>query len=832
MRLEDLPLYPALPRIATALRSGPLVLSAETGAGKTSAIPAWLLSTRSLPGRVLVLEPRRLAAVSAATRVAELTGTEVGDLVGYRIRGDTRCGPRTTVEFITEAIFIRIIQGDPLLSGVSLVIFDEFHERSAISDLGLAFAREALEARPDLAILVMSATLQTEHIASYLSCPTMTVAGRSFPVELRHVPPLAGEPIEATVARAVSMALAATTGDILVFLPGLREIDDVASRLRSRSGADATGDGALGADIAVLHGGLGVPEQRAIVDPPAAAGRRVVLSTNVAETNLTIPRVTAVVDAGLSRLVRYHAPSGLNRLVTERVSAAEATQRSGRAGRVGPGLCLRCWPATDILAPSRGPELDRIDLSSVVLECAARGVLSAPALAWLDAPPAHAWDSAQSTLRAIGLIDASGATTQLGRDAVGLGLDPRAAVAMLKSAGGATDADGLTGMRAVALAVSLVSERASPDASGDLRDELERLVNRRASDERARRIRVEADRLVARVRAEPARGSSRGDIPLGVIQSVGDLLAPGFPDRLARRLDDGTWEFSSGRRARSVIHAPGADWLVALDVDAGNPLGSIRLAAPASPQAAKAALRPGAQGGLDVDWRGLRPVASERTRFGVFTLAEKRLEPCPPDLLARAFDERLASQGLAWLPWADESRSIVDRMRYLIRSGIDARAIESGDWSDEGLPARIREAAPGWLSATGPIVDERALVGLLESLLAPLSRARLDALVPATITTPGGRVRRPAYPPNGPARLSGRIQEFFGMRQGPTACGDPMTLELLSPADRPLQVTSDLASFWKTTYPAIRNELARRYPRHYWPPDPLVAAPMKGPKPR
>ncbi len=803
------------------------MLSAETGAGKTSAIPAWLLSTRALPGRVLVLEPRRLAAVSAATRVAELTGTEVGDLVGYRIRGDTRCGPRASVEFVTEAIFIRMIQADPLLSGVSLVIFDEFHERSAISDLGLAFAREALEARPDLALLVMSATLEIERIASYLSCQTMTVAGRSFPVELRHIAPLTGEPIEATVARAVSSALAATTGDVLVFLPGLREIDDVAFRLGSRSGADA-----IGADIAVLHGGLGVPEQRAIVAPAAGARRRVILSTSVAETNLTIPRVTAVVDAGLSRLVRYHAPSGLNRLVTERVSAAEATQRSGRAGRVGPGLCLRCWHAADILAPSRGPELNRIDLSAVVLECAARGALSVQSMAWLDAPPAHAWDSAQTTLRAIGLIDASGATTPLGREAVGLGLDPRAAVAMLRSASGATDAGGMPGMRAVALAVSLVSERTSPEAGGDLREELERLVTGRASDERARRIRAEADRLVARVRADPAGRTLRDHIPLAAIQAVGDLLAPGFPDRLARRLDDGTWEFSTGRRARAALHAPGTDWLIALDVDAGNPLGSIRLAAPVSAQAAKAALRPGAQGRLDVDWRGLRPVASEQTRFGVFTLAEKRLEPCPSDLLAQVFDERLSSQGLAWLPWTDESRSIVDRMRYLIRSGINAGAIESEDWSDEGLLRRVRAAAPGWLSISGPAIDGRALEGLVESLLAPLSRARLDALVPATITTPGGRVRRPTYPSDGPARLSGRIQEFFGMRQGPTACGAPMTLELLSPADRPLQVTSDLASFWKTTYPAIRNELARRYPRHYWPPDPLVAAPMKGPRPR
>jgi ATP-dependent helicase HrpB len=823
MRLDDLPVFPALPQITTALQAGPLVLSAETGAGKTSAIPTWLLSTRAVPGRVLVLEPRRLAAVSAASRVAELTGTAVGDVVGYRIRGDTRCGPRTAVEFVTEAIFIRMIQNDPLLSGVSLVIFDEFHERSAASDLGLAFAAEARDARPDLAILVMSATIETGRIASYLACPTITVPGRSFPVELRHVAPQAGERIEATTARAIAQALAATEGDVLVFLPGLREIDDVASRLGSTPLVD----------IAMLHGGLDVSEQRAIVAPPPGARRRVVLSTSVAETSLTIPRVTAVVDAGLSRLVLYHAPSGLNRLVTERVSEAEATQRAGRAGRVGPGLCLRCWSAADILPATRGPELNRIDLSAVVLECAVRGALSMEALTWLDAPPVHAWESAQATLRAIGLIDSSGAATRLGRDAVGIGLDPRAAVAMLRSAQGDGEKSAMPHMRAVALAVTMLSERPAGDSSGDLRQALERLTRSRPADERIRRIRTEADRLVTRVWGEHSGDDCRDYKPMAdSIQTIGDLLAPGFPDRLARRLDDGTWEFHTGRRARATLHASETDWLVALDVDAGNPLGFIRLAAPVGSQAAKSAMRPGARSALEVEWRGLRPVAFERNRFGKFALAEKRLDQVPSEELARAFDGRLLSQGLVWLPWTDESRSIVDRMRFLIRSGVESKAAESGEWDDEALLTRLRLAAPAWLSGSGSALDERALVGLVESLLAPLSRGRLETLVPESITTPGGRTRRPVYPAHGPARLSGRIQEFFGMRQGPTACGSPITLELLSPADRPLQVTSDLESFWRITYPSIRNELVRRYPRHSWPLDPLIAAPMKGPKPR
>lgn len=303
-------------------------------------------------------------------------------------------------------------------------------------------------------------------------------------------------------------------------------------------------------------------------------------------------------------------------------------------------------------------------------------------------------------------------------------------------------------------------------------------------------------------------------------------MAAGFPDRLARRLDDGSWEFSSGRRARSVFAPPRTEWLIALDVDAGDPLATIRRAAPVEPGQAKAALRPGAESVTELVWRGLAVSAWERSKVGAFTLSERRLDCVPPDMLKQAFADRLLAEGLAWLPWNDDSRSMLERARFVAAQGYLV-----GDWSDKTLVERLAEESTQWLSTGGAIIDERSLEAVLAGLSVHEMRI-IHAQAPAFITTPGGRRRRPVYPGTGPARLVGRIQEFFGMTIGPVSCGKAMTIELLSPADRPIQVTSDLAGFWRTMYPSMRKELARRYPRHYWPEDPLVAEPTRGPKPR
>jgi ATP-dependent helicase HrpB len=824
MRLDDLPIFPMLPAIEGALRAGSLALSAETGAGKTSAVPAWLASRGALQGKAIVLEPRRIAAVSAAARVSELLGTELGTTAGYRVRGDSRASGDTVVEFVTEAVFIRIVQEDPLLSGVSLVVFDEFHERSAASDLGLAFASEAREARGDLSLLAMSATMDAAAVAAYLSCPVIESPGRLYPIETRYSPPKKGERPEDAVAGAVLEALDTAGGDVLAFLPGLREIATVASLLRDRFDRGAV-PAKRAPDVLSLHGSLSLAEQRSITSPRPDGRRRVILATSVAETSLTVPGVGAVVDSGLSRFIRFHAPSGLNRLVTERASVAEAGQRRGRAGRTGPGVCFRCWDESDILPPSRGPELDRIELSSVVLECAVRGARSPEGVRWLDPPPRRAWDAASAVLRGIGLVDDSGQATDRGKRAVAIGADPRAAAALLAAG---TDA---VALHTAALAAAALSERDGQDSDGDFRSGLERALSSAGTN----RIRDEAGRLVARVVSGVHRGARVGgrraafdaSAAKAGMESVGDLLAPGFPDRLARRLPDDTWEFPSGRRARSAFAPPRVDWLLAIDADAGDPLGYIRRAAPVGAKAAKAALLPGSATELEVEWRGLAAAAWERTKAGAFTLGERRLEAVPEDMLAAAFSDRLRAEGLGWLPWGEDSRSLIDRARF-----VAVRGAVQGDWGDAAVMDRVAEAARYLLRPKGPVLDEAGLYGLLREAIGGETLSRIDELAPAFVTTPGGRRRRPTYPASGPARLAGRIQEFFGMAQGPSACGEAMTLELASPADRPLQVTSDLASFWRSAYPSIRPEMARRYPRHYWPEDPLVAEATKGQKPR
>ncbi len=829
MRIDELPIFDLLPDIADAIAKGRLALSAETGAGKTSAVPAYLAAERTLPGKTLVLEPRRLAAVAAAARVAELLGSPLGEAAGYRVRGDSRAGRRTIVEYVTDAVFIRMAQDDPFLSGVSAVILDEFHERSAYGDLALAFALEAAEAREGLSVVAMSATMDAAAVAAYLGGPAIAAPGRAYPVDVGYRPPKPDERVEDAVARAIVEALESTDGDVLAFLPGLREIEAVRASLSRRSdGSAARARRGCAPDILTLHGSMPLVEQRRVTLPPEGASRRVILATNVAETSLTVPRITAVVDSGLSRLSRFHAPSGLNRLVTERASLAETDQRKGRAGRLGPGLCLRCWDGADILAPSRGPELARTELSAVALECAVRGSSRLEATRWLDEPPRHMWDAAVETLGRIGLLDSGGRATESGRTAAALGAEPRAAAALLAAAAGDRPDD----THAAALAAAALTERGDRDDDGDYRSGLERLLEaarRGRVDDRGARILREAGRLLSRLPGGPAFSAERASRAL---ESVGELLAPGFPDRLARRLADDSWEFPSGRRARSAYAPPRVGWLLALDADAGDPLGRIRRAAPVGERAARAAMERGSSVSIELEWRGLSASAWERRRFGVFALTERRLERAPRERLEAGFAERLRVEGLAWLPWNDEARSIVDRARYVAARAGAAYGVDAAVWTDEAVSDALAAGAVDWLSDTGPVIDGASLVAMLAGRLGPDGVRGLDRAAPPFVETPGGRKRRPTYPVAGPARLAGRIQEFFGMEDGPRACGEPMTLELLSPADRPLQVTSDLAGFWRNTYPSIRAEMARRYPRHYWPTDPLAAEPTRGQRPR
>ena len=886
---NDLPIVPLLPGIAQALaHGGALALQAETGAGKTTAVPAYLVNRASqvgiagqignitaagIPGKIIVLEPRRLAAVAAAHRVSALLGDEPGGLAGYRVRGAVKAGPRTRVEFVTQAVFLRMIQDDPFVQDIGLVVFDEFHERTVTADLALAFALEAREARTDLSILVMSATMDTTKVAAYLGCPEMSAPGRAWPVELQYQPLLPGEYIETATARAIQSALEASSGDVLVFLPGLREIRRVAGILADRGVGRRSGgptnnqSGRDAAEVLLLHGSLALEEQKRVISPEPGCGRRVVLATNVAETSLTVPGVAAVVDAGLSRYMGWHARSGLNRLETGMVSVAEAEQRRGRAGRLGPGLCIRCWDQGASLPASRGPEIGRSELAALVLECAARGIRSPEDLKWLDPPPRTGWTAGAALLADLGLTDrlTEGNITAAGRRALSLGVDPRVGAALVlattsgaepgspekpatgspgKSVAGSPDKSEAT--QATILACAVIGERDPDDfgGDGDFRSRLLRVLDG-PGNERTRAILAEAGRLASRL------GLGRFDPVLArqAVELAGDLLAPGFPDRLARLLPDGTLELRSGRRARAVAELPRSDWILALEVDAGDPLGTIRQGAAVSTEAAINALKPGSEWVTELEWKGLKTATFERLRAGAFLLAEHRLGAPDRKTLVQAVRERLSAEGLAWLPWSEASMAFLARLRYSARLGMIDRPGQQGrpgvstsstepetpgqkGWNDEEMVLLLEDALVPYLSIQNAVLDEAALMSALEAMLKPEALRALNHAAPAFVETPGGRRRRPVYPLAGPARLAMRIQEAFGLQQVPQICGRSLVVELLSPADRPIQVTDDLASFWKNTYPTVRAEMKRRYPKHYWPENPLTAEPTKGLKPR
>jgi ATP-dependent helicase HrpB len=888
---NDLPIAPLLPKIAEALaHGGALALQAETGAGKTTAVPAYLVSLAGqggpgasvgessvgrITGKIIVLEPRRLAAVAAAHRVSALLGEEPGGRAGYRVRGAVKAGPRTRVEFVTQAVFLRMIQDDPFVQDVGLVVFDEFHERTSTADLVLAFAYEAREARPDLSILVMSATMDTAKVAAFLGCPEMRAPGRAWPVEVRYQPPLPGEYVEGATARAIKSALAASSGDILAFLPGLREIRRLAGLLAERGiGGQGNPDGRatgqngstnLGGspgqgrpggqktpEVLVLHGSLALEEQRRVISPEPGCGRRVVLATNVAETSLTVPGVAAVVDAGLSRFMGWHPRSGLNRLETGMVSVAEAEQRRGRAGRLGPGLCIRCWDEGTSLPASRGPEIGRSELASLVLECAARGIRFPEDLKWLDSPPPAAWEAGASLLADLGLTErgsddlvgrpagietrlGAGPITAAGRKALSLGVDPRIGAALVAATNhGAPETarpDSQASVQTTILSCAIIGERDPDDfgGDGDFCSRLQRVLVG-PGNERIRAILAEADRLAGRLglgRFDPALARQE-------VAFAGELLASGFPDRLARLLPDGNYEFRSGRRARAVAELPRSDWILALDVDAGDPLGTIRQGAAVSTGAAHKALAPGARELAELEWRGLKAAAFERRRAGAFLLAEHRLVAPTRDALAAAVRDKLAQDGLSWLPWNEASIAFLARLRYAERMGVInlSAVINTSSLDDAAVGRELGEALLPYLNTQGQVLDEAALVHALEAMLEPAAVQALNRAAPAFVDTPGGRRRRPVYPSTGPARLAMRIQEAFGLGQVPQICGLPLVVELLSPADRPIQVTTDLASFWQNTYPTVRAELKRRYPKHYWPEDPLSAEPTRGLKPR
>ena len=807
-----LPIHAVLEPLKAALVAGNVVvLAAPPGAGKTTVVPLALLDQAWLgDGKVLVLEPRRLAARAAADRMAASLGEQAGGTVGYRTRLQSRIGPNTRIEVITEGVFTRMILDDPGLDGVGAVLFDEFHERSLDADLGLALAREAQALlRDDLRLLVMSATLDIAGVSRLLAdasgagAPVIEAEGRMFPVETRYLGRNPAERLEEAVARAVRQALADETGSILVFLPGQGEIHRVARALGDRLPAHA--------DVVPLYGGLDKDAQDRAIEPTAPGRRKIVLATSVAETSLTIQGVRVVIDGGLSRVPRFEPSSGLTRLATVKVSRSSAEQRRGRAGRVEPGVCYRLWDEeqTRGLVAHQRPEIMEADLTGFALDLARWGARSPEGLALLDPPPAGAFAEARKVLTRLEALDADGGLTDHGRRLTRIPLSPRLAhmVAVASDAGDA------------ALGARIAAALSEPGLGGtgvDLSDRLRAFATDRSP--RARDSMKLADRW-----AKSAGGGQGGEADPGA------LLAEAFPERVARaRGKPGEFLLASGRGAfldptDVLAREP---WLAVAELGGGEARDRIRLAAPLDPLALEHRLETETR--LTREPSG-RMVLKRLRRIGAIVVDEKIMGAPDRKAMTAALKTEVEADGLTTLRWGDRASALRARLAFL-------SALEDGwpDVSDAGLQAQ-REV---WLwplletvQSLGAIPDGALADGLRG--LVPWDRQRaLNDLAPERLETPLGSAAID-YAAEGGPRVDIRVQELFGVQTHPTVGrGVPLTLALLSPARRPLQMTKDLPGFWKGSWKDVRADMRGRYPRHPWPEDPSVAAPTNRVKPK
>jgi len=819
-----LPIDPILPALREAISNHPsVVLQAPPGAGKTTRVPLALLDAPWLVGRRLVmLEPRRLAARAAAYRLAEQLGEEAGQTVGYRMRQETRVSRQTRIEVVTEGVLTRMLLDDPALEGVGIVVFDEFHERSLPADAGLAFCRQAQEVlRPDLKLLVMSATLDADALAGHLGAPVVRSEGRMYPVEtfyLGHA--LRGLRPEVPTAEAVRRALRETEGDLLVFLPGTAEIRRTQELLVEEMD---------GVEVLPLFGDLTREEQDRALRP--AARRKVILATSIAETSLTIDGVRVVVDAGLMRVPRFDASSGMTRLATLPVARDAADQRRGRAGRQAPGVCYRLWSEHEQqhLADARSPEILEADLAPLALDLAAWGAADPSELAWIDPPPAPAYARARQLLADLDALDDAGRLTPLGRDMADLPTHPRLAHMLLRSPHPAIAAD------IAALLEERDVLRGQPGSNAaDLRLRLELLNILRAGDRLpASWHHMTVDRGAIH---QVLQNANRWRQRLNVNRQPSDpalaglVLALAYPDRIAQRLADGRFRLRDGRRAILDERDPlaNADFLVAAALD-GRPEGArLFLAAPVTREEIEAVLGGQVDTVDEVVWDrdGERVVAKRVRRLGAVVLGESPLPDAAPEAIARALLGEVGARGLHLLNWTNEAERLRARMAFLHH--------HFPDWPDVSTET-LAGTLSDWLGPFVPNVrrlDEIKKIDLVPALTALLGwerQRRLDALAPERLEVPSGSQIALDYSDPAKPVLAVRLQEVFGMMETPRlASGQvPVTMHLLSPAQRPVQVTQDLASFWRDTYFEVRKDLRGRYPKHYWPDDPSQAEPTR-----
>ena len=892
MSPSNFPIDEVLPAIRASLAAHPrLVLEAPPGAGKTTQVPLALLDARWLDGRkILVLEPRRVAARAAAGFMARQLGEDVGQTVGYRIRFESKVSKSTRIEVVTEGILTRMLQDDPLLEGIGAIVFDEFHERHLAGDLGLALALDVqASVREDLRIIVMSATLDGENLASWLDAPRISSVGRSFPVNVAHFPARRDESLEAQSRRAVEHAVATHPGDVLVFLPGVREIGRVALALEEvalkapdagtvrssdlrdavppRAGSLVTQsgppapiraraiDGAPGAnapappppaprdtfEVLQLHGDLPVEQQSRVLQAAADGRRRVVLATNLAESSVTLPGVRVVIDAGLAREPRFDPNSGFSRLDTVRISQASADQRAGRAGRVDEGWAYRLWPESERLAPQRRAEIAQVELAGLALELAAWG---SDALRFVDAAPPGALAAARDLLLRLDALDESGAITPQGRRMLALGTHPRLAAMLI--------APHDAGERALACDVAALIEARDP-----LRTRSDALAHRwqALAAFRAGRVAADANRsTLAAIDAAAKQWRRRLRVdalaPAHVpAHALGDLLAHAFPDRIAHRhaRDLHRYQLGNGRMARLFDDSAliGEPWLVASELRHEAKDALLLRAAPLDEARLRRDFAAHFREGDEVRWdTGKRALVGERIeRFDGIVLSARPSGKVDPARATQALVDAVRELGLGALPWneaASQWRIRVQCLRaWMPASGTGG--LKLPDLSDATLIATLEDwLAPAFAGKTR--LDALSAEDLAEALKHGIdwpTRSRIDQLAPTRIGVPSGLQRRIEYAldDHGDAAspvLAVKLQELFGLAETPRICEGriALTLHLLSPGGRPLQVTQDLRGFWERTYPEVRKEMKGRYPRHPWPDDPWSATATHRAKPR
>ena len=819
---EPPPIDEALPRLTAALRErNAAVLVAPPGAGKTTRVPLWLLDAPWAADRkILVLEPRRLAARAAAGRMAATLGESVGETVGLRVRFGSKVSRKTRVEVITEGIFTRLILDDPSLDGIAAVLFDEYHERSLDADLGLALARDVQQGlRDDLKLLVMSATLDGARVAKLLGdkssgdAPVIESQGRAFPVETRYRRREASAPIERQVADAVARALHAEPGSVLAFLPGQAEIRRAATLLK-----DLVTDPAV--DVVTLYGALDAQTQDRAIAPATPGKRKVVLATSLAETSLTIEGVRIVIDSGLARVPRYEPDVGLTRLETVRVSRAAADQRRGRAGRTEPGVCYRLWdePQTASLEAYARPEILAADLTGLLLDLAQWGVADPGKLAFLDPPPAAALTEARSLLAELGAIDTQSRITEEGRKLRKLPLPPRLARMVVDAA-----AEG-AGQRAADIA-AIVSERGLGGDDVDLGHRLDQF-------RRDRSRRGEDARHMAKRWAEDAGASAdKSDL------SAGSILSLAYPDRIAKsRGANGAFLLANGRGANvDQASALAREPFLAVAELAGTAAQSrILLAAAITVEEIEARFAGEIESREDITFdaasASLRGRRSER--LGAIALTERPTTITPGPETAKKLAEGIIRLGLSRLPRTKALQQWRGRVMFLRR----AEGNEWPDLSDAGLAASADDWLVPLLDGTVALsaVSADGLADALGALLPWNLKRRLDAEAPTHFAAPSGSSVPIDYDAEEGPKLAIRVQELFGLDRHPSIAGGkvPLVVELLSPAQRPVQVTRDLPGFWRGSYAAVKAEMRGRYPRHPWPDDPLKAPATRRAKPR